>query len=699
MTTKWYYAKDDNRVGPVEDAEFRQLAESGGLEPFDRVWKKGMKHWTPAAAVPGVLAAEPAFQASIQEWYYAEGTEKRGPVSFERLEQLVAERHLGPSDWVWNESLDEWKPVCEVAELSAHLDSARSEAATHSLPTQKPPVSRPTKAALAATNIRTLAAKVATLSEVREGQLVTPKRIAICGLTVSLLATAWLAFLSFQPNSASQLQPNNVSSSQPNGIGNKPVEFVAEAVSTPRSWDAVAEFVYDAKYGGGCVLDVSKEGHRILVGGKGFPLQVVTPSSGHSSVFSKNWEFAALSPDGQRAVVVVRAVNPQHIDLRDAASGKLASEIPLPSGIKCGGVLFSGNGQFIAIHDRQRLLHADDTVHIMNSTGSETVAKVSGEFPLSFSPDRNLVALKAGHVSSTRSRVKIYDFDSQRVVTTIDAPTRREQLPISNIRFSPNGKLLAVQYREDDVVIFDVTTWQLHARWNKDSFKKTIPMELSAFDFSPDSTRIALAGGPGGFLAEWDFNNDEVTWLVAHTARVAHVAYCREGVLVSLGLDRRLRVWQGRSDDDGSFTPISWNDELRGSMWDDPAWLSRFIPPGSVEDRLSIKAGRCRVFYHTEDVRDAVEPFAKCVRTSGLDGLTTTISVRHPGILISGGDVKVFVASDESYRNDVERRKQLAQQVNESFKDAFDHKRFFLRVFVCDEGLTETFGESTFRGK
>ena len=128
MTIKWYYAKDDNRVGPVEDAEFRQIAESGGLEPFDRVWKKGMKQWKPAAAVPGVLTTETASPASFQEWYYAEGIEKRGPVSFERLEQLVAERQLGPSDWVWNDSLDEWKPVCEVAELSQAIGAARISA-------------------------------------------------------------------------------------------------------------------------------------------------------------------------------------------------------------------------------------------------------------------------------------------------------------------------------------------------------------------------------------------------------------------------------------------------------------------------------------------------------------------------------------------------------------------------------------------
>src|SRR5580704_4975442 len=39
---QWYYARDDEQLGPLPPSELRRLAASGGLAPTDLVWREGM---------------------------------------------------------------------------------------------------------------------------------------------------------------------------------------------------------------------------------------------------------------------------------------------------------------------------------------------------------------------------------------------------------------------------------------------------------------------------------------------------------------------------------------------------------------------------------------------------------------------------------------------------------------------------------
>ena len=52
----WYYAKNDQQVGPVSPAELKQLATSRTLSPDDLIWREGMDGWAPAAKVKGLFA-------------------------------------------------------------------------------------------------------------------------------------------------------------------------------------------------------------------------------------------------------------------------------------------------------------------------------------------------------------------------------------------------------------------------------------------------------------------------------------------------------------------------------------------------------------------------------------------------------------------------------------------------------------------
>lgn len=55
MATEWFYAHGSDRRGPVSEDEIKSLAADGRLRPDDLVWQAGMEAWTPAFKVPGLL--------------------------------------------------------------------------------------------------------------------------------------------------------------------------------------------------------------------------------------------------------------------------------------------------------------------------------------------------------------------------------------------------------------------------------------------------------------------------------------------------------------------------------------------------------------------------------------------------------------------------------------------------------------------
>lgn len=57
---QWYYVKDGERHGPVEDDEFRRLAADGEVQPNDHVWNEAMgQQWAPASSIPGLFDETP----------------------------------------------------------------------------------------------------------------------------------------------------------------------------------------------------------------------------------------------------------------------------------------------------------------------------------------------------------------------------------------------------------------------------------------------------------------------------------------------------------------------------------------------------------------------------------------------------------------------------------------------------------------
>ncbi len=55
MSQEWYYAKGDQKQGPITPEQLKALAKSGALKPTNLVWTEGMKDWTQAGSVKGLF--------------------------------------------------------------------------------------------------------------------------------------------------------------------------------------------------------------------------------------------------------------------------------------------------------------------------------------------------------------------------------------------------------------------------------------------------------------------------------------------------------------------------------------------------------------------------------------------------------------------------------------------------------------------
>lgn len=60
MAQQWYYARGDQRTGPITSKQLKTLAASGGLRPTDLVWAEGMEQWKEARLVQGLFHPDEA---------------------------------------------------------------------------------------------------------------------------------------------------------------------------------------------------------------------------------------------------------------------------------------------------------------------------------------------------------------------------------------------------------------------------------------------------------------------------------------------------------------------------------------------------------------------------------------------------------------------------------------------------------------
>jgi hypothetical protein len=66
LAQEWYYAKGDQKQGPITSEQFRGLAMSGALKPTDLVWTEGMTDWIEASAVQSWISASKRVQPPLK---------------------------------------------------------------------------------------------------------------------------------------------------------------------------------------------------------------------------------------------------------------------------------------------------------------------------------------------------------------------------------------------------------------------------------------------------------------------------------------------------------------------------------------------------------------------------------------------------------------------------------------------------------
>jgi hypothetical protein len=73
----WYYARDDQPMGPVSVAELKQLADAGQLKPDDLLWSEGMEEWTTAINLHGLFGDEAGSKGPVASAVAAPRGERR----------------------------------------------------------------------------------------------------------------------------------------------------------------------------------------------------------------------------------------------------------------------------------------------------------------------------------------------------------------------------------------------------------------------------------------------------------------------------------------------------------------------------------------------------------------------------------------------------------------------------------------------
>ena len=60
----WYYAQNNQQLGPVKLDALRQMVAGGQVAPADLVWTQGMPQWLPARSVPELAGSVPSAPAA-----------------------------------------------------------------------------------------------------------------------------------------------------------------------------------------------------------------------------------------------------------------------------------------------------------------------------------------------------------------------------------------------------------------------------------------------------------------------------------------------------------------------------------------------------------------------------------------------------------------------------------------------------------
>ena len=232
----------------------------------------------------------------------------------------------------------------------------------------------------------------------------------------------------------------------------------------------------------------------------------------------------------------------RQVALYHSMTGQLLGILPFPEG-EPQSITFSRDGKLILIGGGR---HSVDGFAVLCeiSTGNR-IAKVGDELDIvmaaDISDDNRLIAL-----AGPQKMVRVYD--------TLTGELKWEQKKhtdwIYAVRFSPDGLLLATADRAAGLMIWESATGKMYA--DLQAHKN----EIRSLAWRPDSGAVVSAS-LDGTLKMWDMNESKLlkSW-DAHPGGAAAIAIANDGVMVSSGKDRKVKIWDAAGNAAGEMPAL-----------------------------------------------------------------------------------------------------------------------------------------------
>jgi WD40 repeat protein len=239
-----------------------------------------------------------------------------------------------------------------------------------------------------------------------------------------------------------------------------------------------------------------------------------------------------VSPDGSRIATVRNFSNVASV--WDTRTGKSVFEIEHTGEVSA--VDWSSDGTRLVISS------FDGSARVFDRSGREIREIREKGFEVlaaRFSPDGRFLATSAVEPRTARGRATIRDWQSGRIVRTIQQPR-----PIQAIAFDPKGSRIATAHAAGFAEVWDLRSGRSVARLAGHSGS------VDDIAFSPDGSRIATAGDDGTVRLFDAETGNQLVILRGHEYSVFGISFSPDGNrLASAGADGVVRIWALDLDD------------------------------------------------------------------------------------------------------------------------------------------------------
>lgn len=116
-SSKWYYAKGNQPVGPNTEEEIIALYQIGRLDENSQVYQEGKDNWVTLnesdikLPTKNVDTQNESNNQVADDWYYAENGQSVGPFSEEQMRQFLRTNKIYGETYVYKKGLPDWIPL------------------------------------------------------------------------------------------------------------------------------------------------------------------------------------------------------------------------------------------------------------------------------------------------------------------------------------------------------------------------------------------------------------------------------------------------------------------------------------------------------------------------------------------------------------------------------------------------------------